>query len=154
MRASTVAKRECRMAKNVLFDSDSLYDHSPVFEIPTGGEVTAVALGLVGDEDYVHFEMVYAPGIKPDSCDCPPVEYQPPVVTNKAILQFDGKPVVLTPDNPVAVLNAPQGQPMRAVRHINDDNDKAMFRLTISDTKTSCVNEHLLGLNESYQVEE
>lgn len=142
------------MARDVLFDSDSLYDHSQVFEIPVGGEVTVVALGLVGKEDYVHFEMVYAPGIKPDLCDCPPIEYQPPVVTNKAVLQFDGQPVVLTPTNPVAVLNAPQGQPMRAVRHIADDQDKAMFRLTIRETKTRFVNEHLLGLDAGYAVEE
>lgn len=132
--------------REVLLDGTSLSDTSRVFQIPVGSELTLVGLGLVDDEDYVHFELIYAPGMKFDSCDCPPAVVQPPVVTAKSVLQFNGTPVVITAKNPVVVLTAPQGQPMRAVRHIKDENDRDNFRLTMEETRTPLVNTHLLGM--------
>ncbi|MCM1516235.1 MAG: hypothetical protein NC080_07495 [Paraprevotella sp.] len=134
------------MNREVLFDSDSLSDFSRVFEIPPAGELTAVVLGFANDEDYVHFEMIHAPSIKVDPCGCPPVDFQPPVVTNKAILQINGKPVILNRQNPFAVLVAPQGQPLRAVRHIAHEEDQPAFRMTIADTTTRKIFPEMLGL--------
>lgn len=132
--------------REVLLDSGSLSDSSRVFEIPVGGELTFVALGLE-DEDYVHFEMVYVPNTPlVDHCGCPPAVVVPPVVTTKAVVQYNGTPVILKKNNPIVVMSVPQGQPMRAVRHIANENDKATFRLTMQETKTHMYNNHVLGL--------
>lgn len=134
-----------KVDREVLLDKGSLSDASRVFEIPVGGELTFVAMGL-NDEDYVHFELVYAPGMDSEMCKCPPPVVTPPVVTSKAVLQYNGVPVILKKNNPVAVISAPQGQPMRAVRHIKDEDDIVGFRLTMQSTETRMLNDHVMGL--------
>ena len=134
-----------KIDREVLLDKSSLSDASRVFEIPPGGELTFVALGL-NDGDYVHFELVYAPSIEMDPCKCPPATVAPPVVTAKSVLQYNGVPVILKKNNPVAVISAPQGQPMRAVRHIKNDDDLVGFRLTMQSTETRMLNQHVMGL--------
>lgn len=129
-----------------LFDKDSLSDYSHVFEIPLGGEATFVALGLK-DDDYVHFELVYAPGLRPnDMCECPPVKVMPPAVIRRELLQFNGVPVILKADNPVAVISAPQGFPMRAVRHIAREEDRMDFVMLVRSTQTRKLNTEVMSL--------
>lgn len=114
---------------------------SDTFEIPVGGQVTVVGLGLQhGDE--VTFELVFTPAIQPDLCACPPGIVELPSVAASTPLVCCGQTVTLTVDQPFVVLDTPQG--MR-VRGVIDSVDPSNIWVWAINTKTPHVTDTLRG---------
>lgn len=130
-----------------LIEPGQISNVSDTFELPFGGEITVVAFGMY-EGDYCHFEVVNVPGLPPAGCECaPPIDLSKALsVQDRVLLQYKGKPVVLTPDNPIAVLTQPQGFRLRCVRHLKDEASRYNFAVRYSVSKTSCIDDSMNGL--------
>lgn len=135
-------KMQKPLNKIPLFYPGYLTNKSDTFEIPFGGQWTIVTLGLV-DNDYIEFEMVNVPAAESNCMLMPELS-----VTGTQILRFNGKNVRLTADNPVAVLNAPQGFILRAVRHVEEELNVANLYVWAIETSTP-VAKHLNGFENT-----
>lgn len=135
-----------RNKSGLLFPPGEISSVSDTFQIPYGGEITVVAFGMQKG-DYCHFEVVNIPGVEPATCDCapPPNLDRALSVQERVLLQYKGKPVVLTPENPIVVLSAPQGFHLRCIRHLVTDADRYSFSVHYSTSKTAIVGRSMDG---------
>lgn len=116
---------------------------SDTFEIPVGGQVTVVGLGLQPG-DAVTFELVFTPAIQPDLCACPPGVVEMPSVAAATPLKCCGKTVTLTSDQPNIIIDTPQGMRARAVIDAPDPSNIWVWAI---NTQTPNVTERLRGCN-------
>lgn len=117
---------------------------SETFEIPVGGQVTVVAMGL-NPGDQVTFELVFTPAIQPDLCACPPGIVDLPSVAAATPLICCGQVVTLTDSNPFVVMDSPQGMRVRGVLNASDPDNVWVWAI---NTNTPDVTDRLRGCSD------
>lgn len=128
--------------KNVLIDSNRLDGVSEPFEIVN--QVTVVALGLEpGDE--VTFWLVILTKPRVDPCLCPPGQVVLPEIADEVQLTCCDEPIVLSRTRPFVVLDAPQGQKIRAKLNEAAPGVPSTQVVRYSETTTRNVNDRLRG---------
>lgn len=127
-----------------LFFPGYVLPESETFEIPVGGQVTVVGLGLqLGDT--VTFELVFTPAIQPDLCSCPPGIVEMPSVAAAAPLVCCGTVVTVTAEQPFVVIDSPQGMRARGVLNATDPSSVWVWAI---NTKTPDVTDRLRGCHD------
>lgn len=131
-----------RRNRFALFQPDpSAPPESATFSLEFGQQLTITGFGLQsGDE--VQFEMVHVPALNPDMCACPPGRVDLPSVAAVTPLMCCGTPQVLTPDNPVVIIDSPQRTLLRAVLVAADPENVWVWAV---ETDTPNLNDRMRG---------
>lgn len=114
---------------------------SDTFSVPTGGQVTITALGLLSGED-VTFEIVLVPAVQPSLTSCVPYAAELPSVAAAGPLHYCGERVKLTHGRNYVVIDAPQAVLLRAVANTQDNSSLWVWG---TSTKTASPSEYMRG---------
>jgi hypothetical protein len=145
------------MSRIVLFNSLSANLDSATFEITR--QRTFMAVGMEPG-DFITFEIVkVAPGARSFVCGCRVSEAGPGVIEGVQELQCPAcealtqRPVRLTPQNPVVVLDFPQGTVMRLVYH-GTGLDLGLVTVWTDETHTQDLDDVLRGCPPIYYADD
>lgn len=127
---------------NILITRNHLDGVSDTFQI--NSQVTIYALGLQPG-DVVSFYTCLISDLVRAACVCPPGNVVLPAVIDEVQLTCCGEPVILTPDKPFVVLDAPQGVRMRAKLTQFDPNEPLSTQIVWFNVTNSAINDRLRG---------
>lgn len=103
------------MTKKQVFWPDYTPQESETFYLGYGQQITAVAMGLAGNDE-ITFEAVHVYSDTSQQSLIPAM----PSIAASVQLRKNGQPVKLTAANPIAVIDVPQNFMLRAIRNVSE----------------------------------